>query len=227
MHTRTIPELAEGCHADQLVRKDDSRHCLELFSRAMVLDDQQAWYAIEREFRGRVKGWVYTYSRFWQTDETVDYFVNEAFARMWIYGRKRAREGRLVHLGGYLEYLKRCAWSAIEDHLRKWGKDTLSRPINSGGGEDEGADTLIESLPNEPREGSELADLVRQVLGEMTDADPRQRLVAEESWWYGFAPREIQSRHPELFQTVAQVYGIKKNLIKRLKNHPGLTALDR
>ena len=32
-----------------------------------------------------------------------------------------------------------------------------------------------------------------------------QRLVAEESWGYDLAPRQIQARYPETFATVAEI----------------------
>jgi hypothetical protein len=96
-------------------------------------------------------------------------------------------------------------------------------------------DALVAAVPWENFDRPEPAadarlelDLMLRELGQMleeTIQDDRERLVAEESWVRGLAPREIQARHPEMFSSAAEVNQIKRNVIRRLKRHPKLGDL--
>ncbi len=215
----TIFQLAERCQAESVRYKQSGRsdesYCLELFRKALTEQDGAAWDAIYAQYQLLVATWIQSYSRFTATGEEADFFVNEAFFRMW----KRASESetfeKLDSLGKYLIYLKLCARSAIEDFLRRKTKDALAAavPWEDFDRPAPAADAQLE-----------LASMLRE-LGRVLDEviqDDRERLVAEESWVYGLSPRQIQARRPEIFGSVAEVNPVKRNIIRRLKRHPGL-----
>jgi hypothetical protein len=73
-----------------------------------------------------------------------------------------------------------------------------------------------------------LTDIDRDVLWRMVIArvaSPAERVALIESFAYGFPPRTICKRHPELFPNVRHVYSVKRNLFARLQRNPELLRL--
>jgi RNA polymerase sigma factor (sigma-70 family) len=211
----TIPQLAEHCQAEvrryRQTGQSNEVYCLELFHRALVERNEAAWQAIYAQYQPLMGFWVRNYSRFPQTGEEADFFIDEAFARLWRSHSKQEEPAmRLDSLGQYLKFLKLCVGSAIEDYFRRAERDAITRA------------TLLEDY-DRPISGIEAQVEHTLILDELREAlwatvqDERERLVAEESWVYGFAPRQIQERHPETFITVEQVSQTKKNILKRLR----------
>jgi hypothetical protein len=210
----TVPQLAKRCQAEteryKQTRQSDQTPCYELFRLALSEGDEAAWAAIYEQYHGLVSHWVFSYSRFSDTQEEVSFFVNEAFTRMWRYGSRPNIAPQLNGLDKCLSYLKLCVGSAIEDDLRRRKKDALAAAVPF---QDHEVPLLSDGFPtnHEP-----LLSELSQVLAEIIQ-DERERLVAEESWTYDLAPRQIRARHPEGFTTVEEINQIKRNLIKRLR----------
>jgi hypothetical protein len=210
----TVSELARHCQAEarryQQTRESDEIYCFELFRRAVTQQDGIAWQAIYSQYTVLVATWVHRYSRFPQTGEEADFFINEAFTRLWRSGSNMEAETRPDSLGKYLSLLRLCVWSAIEDHLRKIKRDSLREalPLEDFDRPVSGVEAQVERTLS--------AEALRELLREVVQDEWEQR-VAEESWLYDFAPRQIQARHPQLFATVEEVNQIKHNLIKRLR----------
>jgi hypothetical protein len=217
-----LAQVIERCRADQSVRRPNSEWCHKLFSLALAEQNQRAWEAICNEFHSMVEGWVKRYSSFYQTGEEALFFVNGAFSRLWQYASPLARDGKFQKLSDYLQYLKRCVWTSIEDHLRTLSKDALWREVALD--EDVGLDFASASGSTER---DLIVDQVLQVLEEITQGNERERLVAEETWVYGASPRVIQANYPHHFAVVGEVNQIKRNILRRLQRHPKLkTWLD-
>lgn len=210
-------------------RPSDDRPCLELFRRALIEHDQEAWSAIYNLHHDQVMRWVYAHPRFRFTGEDASVFANQAFARLWQYGRRHAEAGRFNAVAEYMQYLKRCTWSAIEDELRRIQKDALWHQVEldslSDGGElnDEGWDfeTLGIWLRGEdvPMEVVVEREAVMQELWELLKrslVDGREHVVAEEIWEYGLTPRQIYVRYPDMFANEGEVRQVRRNILKRL-----------
>ncbi len=210
----SIPQLVERCRAEaaryQQTGQSDEAYCLELFHLALREHNQAAWEAIYAQYQSLAGSWVYRYSRFSQTNEEADFFINEAFARMWRFASKPETAARLENLDNYLRYLKMCVASAIEDYLRKSQKDVLRKAAPLP---DEDWLLQVSEAIDEP--STMLAEL-RQAVAEAIQSEA-ERLVAEDSWVYDLAPRHIQLRHPDIFATVESVSQVKRNLLKRLR----------
>jgi hypothetical protein len=129
---------------------------------------------------------------------------------MWRYGSRANVAQQLNDLDKCLSYLKLCVGSAIEDYLRRKKKDALAAAVPLKDHED-----LLLSVGFQPDHESMLPELSRML--EEIIQDEQERLVAEESWTYDLAPRQIRARHPEYFTTVEEINQIKRNLIKRLR----------
>jgi len=215
VESRTILQLVEDCRAETNLYKKGKQsnevYCLELFRRALTQQNEAAWQAIYTQYQDLVTMWVCSYSRFSQTGEEADFFVNGAFGRMWQFGTKPGTAKNLDSLGKCLRYLKLCVGSAIEDHHRKEKKDALN--IATATLAD--YDNPVSTDENQGESTGSLSEL-RVILWETVEKD-EERLVAEESWVYGFAPRQIQARNPETFATTEEVSQIKHNIIKRLR----------
>ncbi|MCS6848642.1 MAG: hypothetical protein RMN52_13130 [Anaerolineae bacterium] len=229
--TSTIQQLAKLCSAQvsdfRNNRACDERPCLELFRLALIERNQEAWEAIYNIHYPQVVRWVHTHPHFRITGEDADYFANQAFSRLWQYGTRHACAGHFNAVADYMQYLKRCTWSAIEDELRRSQKDALWHLVELGDstddnesdgmmGLDEAALALhnrvsVEAMVENEAILNDLWELLRQTLeGE------RERIVAEEMWEYGLAPRQIYARHPDRFADENEVSQIRRNIVRRL-----------
>ncbi len=220
----SISDLAKRCQAEterfKQTRQSNEIYCLELFHRALLQQDENAWAAIYCQYQPLVASWVYQYSRFTQTGEPADFFVNEAFARLWQSGGQPDKTTHFDGVASCLKYLKLCVGTSIEDYLRHQQKDALvlSVALEDYDRPELAADNALEHTML-------LAELM-QLLDE-TLQDERDHLVAEESWQYHLAPRQIQSRHPDIFVTADEISQIKRNILKRLKRNPRLTQMNK
>jgi RNA polymerase sigma factor (sigma-70 family) len=217
----SIPELAEHCQAEadryRQTGQSDETYCFELFRLALVERDEAAWHAIYTQYEGLVAHWVHAYASGFFDKEPED-FVNETFARMWQYGVRSETAEKLDGLGKCLAYLKKCAWSSVEDRRRWQDKDALSKGERLDDWREQGAPALS---PGDQIERNELLAELRQALAETLQTS-QERLIAEESWGYGQTPRQIQARYPETFASVEAVSQAKRNILKRLRRR--LTA---
>jgi hypothetical protein len=73
-----------------------------------------------------------------------------------------------------------------------------------------------------------LAEVDRTTLWEIVRsavATPAERIALVESYVYNLPPRAIHMRHPSLFASIADVYRVKRNLLKRLQRNRELGHL--
>jgi RNA polymerase sigma factor (sigma-70 family) len=199
----------------------DETYSLELFHRALFDHDQAAWQAIYAEYHPMVTQWVRRYSRFQYTNEETAFFVNAAFTRFWRAVSRREMRSQFDSLPRLLGYLKCCVYSAIEDECRRqqrWSRDTVDW------------DNFVEAVPDGalPVEEHAIGHVARDTLEWAVRSrlqDEKEEVIATLSWVYGLPPREIQTRHPDLFTDVRQIYKIKQNILSRLQRDPRIQYL--
>jgi hypothetical protein len=212
----SVAELARRCREETLrfVRgepRDDS-FCFELFQRAVAQREHDAWEAIIAQYRGIVLAYVGQHSAAALVRESDDYWVNRAFQRFWMaVGPGRFRQ--FTDVSGLLRYLKLCVHSVLMDEVR------ARRP------------SAIGSLADVPETALAADDAQDSVLGELSGAQlwqvisrelqsEAERVVALLSFARDLKPAEIFSRHPTLYESVADVYRVKRNLLERLRRSP-------
>ena len=213
----TISELVERCRTEakryRQTQQLDQTYGFELFRRALAEGDEAAWAAVYAQYENLVAKWVQAYLARLSLEASAEDFVNEAFARLWRYGTIPETAEQLDEIGKCLSYLKKCAWSAIEDHRRWQEKDALSRGEDLDNHWDLAGNEIV---PEDQVAKDEMLAQLGRVLAKIIQTE-QECLVAEESWIYDQPPRQIQARYPEHFTTVKEVHQIKHNLLKRLK----------
>ncbi|MCB0154044.1 MAG: sigma-70 family RNA polymerase sigma factor, partial [Anaerolineae bacterium] len=214
VETYSVTQLSERCREEaarfQRSGHSDPAFCFELFRRALTLHHDPAWSALVRQYEALVSRWAHEFGAA-DLDEEVTAFVNQAFARMWQYGCKAETAAKLDTLSKCLSYLKKCVWSAVEDHRQRrrheifvddWQRLEPDLPPNAG--------------PEGQLFSKRLRETVRQLLEE-TVQDEQERVAATMLWVYDLKPREVHSENPTLFASAAEVSQIRKNILKRLK----------
>jgi hypothetical protein len=219
-HQLPLAELARRCREETLrflrAEPRDDSYCFELFELAVARRDPDAWEAIMAQYRGIVLAYVGQHAAARALDESDDYWLNRAFQRFWL-AIAPERFGQFPDLPALLKYLKLCVHSVLLDEVR-------ARRAGTTTSLDELPETTL--APHDAEQGA-ISSLAGQQLWQLIIAevhDEAERKVAFLSFARDLKPAEIFSRHPSLYQSVADVYRIKRNLIERLRRNPDIRA---
>lgn len=221
----TIDELTRRCLQEAshyLAGQDfDQTCCLELFRRAIYLDDQSAWQVLYRQYRTLLISWVCHHSKFCQINEEPTYLVDAALVNFWRKTSGHKLTLKFNNLGQLLQYLKRCIHSVIEDEYRR-----QQRWLRINSAWDEVAETVVD--PNVYLEEGVVAQAEADILEQaILSRLPTQVevIVATLSWWHNLSPHDIFLCYPDLFTDVRQIYRLKRTILQRLKRDPYLQGL--
>lgn len=186
----------------------------ELFRRAIVERDEDAWAAIYVRYRTLMISWSHRCGAALLIGEHYDDIADQAFTRAWMALSPR-RFSRFPNLAKLLAYLHTCvvavvidcsrAQQARERALLKLEAHTLATP---------------EQIVLEGLERSALW----QLISEMAET-VQERTVLFESFVLELPPRVILARHPDLFTEVSNVYFAKRNVLARLQRNPDLQQM--
>lgn len=194
----------------------DDAFCFELFERAIARREPDAWEAIMGQYRGIVLAYVGQHSAAAMVREPDDYWVNRAFQRFWM-AVGPDRFGQFTDLAALLKYLKLCVHSVLLDEVR-------SRKVASTGSLDEVPETHAATETAEETVVGELSgQQLWRVISHELQGDA-ERMVAVLSFARDLKPAEIYSRHPTLYESVGDVYRIKRNILERLRRSPEVRA---
>jgi hypothetical protein len=216
----SLRELANRCREEtaRFLRGEprEDGFCFEFFERAVAFRDDDAWAAIMTQYRGIVLAYVGQHTASAMMREPDDYWVNRAFQRFWT-AVGPERFGQFPDLAGLLKYLKLCVHSEVMDEMRARKSGSLTS-----------LDEVGETAPAPHNaERSALGKLAGEqlweaILGQLQD--DAEKAVAYQSFARDLKPAEIYERHPRLFESVADVYRIKRNIIERLRRSPDIRA---
>jgi DNA-directed RNA polymerase specialized sigma24 family protein len=197
---------------------EKAQGCLELFQRAMISRQEEAWNYIYQQYEGQVRRWVQRHSMFGMTGETADYFVNLAFMRMWqaITPEKFARFSAINEI---MRYLQMCVHSVIVDYLR-------ARPRLAVSIEDASDQGMISTATHI---ATTVLDKVYQtqvwnMIGTRI-RNQKEKIVLNCFYALDMKPREIYEEYPQIFRDVKEIYRIKENILARLRRDKELQAL--
>src|SRR5438067_4653422 len=116
-----LSELARRCREETLrflrAEPRDDAFCFEVFQRAVVGRQDDAWTAIVAQYRGIVLAYVGQHTAATMMHEPDDYWVNRAFQRFWS-AVSADRFGQFPDLAALLKYLKLCVHSVLMDEVR-------------------------------------------------------------------------------------------------------------
>jgi DNA-directed RNA polymerase specialized sigma24 family protein len=180
----------------------------ELFRRAILDRDEEAWAMIYSRYRSLLIAWAARSSvRAHDYTECAD-IADQALARAWA-ALTPDRFAAFPSLAKLLSYLHACVETTAIDSVRaQVSRERL-------------AQCLTASAPPTP-EQTVLADHDRVAFWRTVNAlaaTPAERVILIESFVYGLAPREICARHPQVFGTARKVCNIKHRLLTRLQHN--------
>jgi DNA-directed RNA polymerase specialized sigma24 family protein len=180
----------------------------ELFRRAIVERDEDAWAAIIVRYRRLLIAWAGQCSARVRIAEEGDDIADQAVARAWR-ALSAAQFASFPTLAALLAYLRTCVAAVVIDLNRS--QAVYERAKQSVVLDDVATpeEIILEQWQH--------ADLWRCV--EAVIATPQERTVLTESFVYDLPPRAIHARHPALFADVTAVYNVKRNLIGRLQRN--------
>jgi hypothetical protein len=203
----SLAALAE-CSARELGkyrRKEPSndRYCLEIFRRAVILGENEAWGVLRQLLGESMRQWLgrNPYREAALRHEVERTHMDDAFSRFW----KAVSDQKMQFdtLAGALKYLHLCLSSAVLDTLR-----TYSRPHEEAlpdyGHPDE---PLVEDSYAE----GELWDIIKSVL-----PNQREQRLAELLFFCNLKPRQVVALCPSEFQDENEIYRLKRNIVDRI-----------
>ena len=186
----------------------------ELFRRAIVDRDAEAWTSIHGQFRHMLIAWAGRSNAC--SDHGLDCaaIADQAFARAWA-ALVPERFGNFPTLACLLSYLRACVMTTIIDAVRQQaasGCDLSEAYADTG--------SMPEQIVLAEIERASLWNILRSAV-----ATQPEQVVLIESFTYDMPPRAIYARHPQLFASVGEVYSVKRNLISRLQRNRELRSL--
>ncbi len=205
----SLTNLAERCTCEmsKYRRKEasDDQYCLEIFRRAVILRDGEAWAVLQRQFGENVRIW---FSRHPNREAALRHdgeqsYIDDAFRRFW----QAISDQRLTFhtLAGALSYLHLCLNCSIMDALRAYSRPKEEPLPNYGQ-----SDTDEPAVEDSYQEG-ELWEVIEALLpGE------KEKRVAFLHFHCNLKPREIIRYFPDEFGSEDEIYRIKRNIMERI-----------
>ncbi|HEU5101753.1 MAG TPA: sigma-70 family RNA polymerase sigma factor [Roseiflexaceae bacterium] len=186
----------------------------ELFRRAIVERDDEAWAAIHRHFRPLLLAWARQASARAPATDLHEDIADRALARAWS-ALGPEQFAQFPSLAALLGYLRTCVGAAAIDEAR--AEATRERAYQKLAPPEVATpeDLVLGALGRD-----ELWRLVNQLL-----SSEQERIIMVESFVLGLPPRAILERHHDCFADVPAIYGAKRNLLNRLERSRDLRQL--
>lgn len=198
-------------------QQHDTCFSYELFRRALVERNETAWELLYQHYTSLVEGWVRRTGAFTSSGESSEYFVVGAFTKFW-----RAitpdRFNSFPTLASLLHYLQLCATSVVIDSVRaqSWSEMLPEETMN------------VHQLPQHAPDEEAMNRVDREEFWHFIDQQLNgeiERVVVYYSFVLGLTPRAIYSKRGDLFESVNDVYNVKRNVLGRLSRNPQLRQM--
>jgi DNA-directed RNA polymerase specialized sigma24 family protein len=207
----SLSALADRCISEiQHYRRHEpynDRYCLEIFHRAMVKHDPQAWELLQRRFTPTVKAWMrnHPHRDIACRHQSEEDYVADTFVRVWQASMRNRLE--FDTLAAALSYLKISLQGAVIDKLRAY-----SRPKEAPLPEPGSDAPHVEEPASEDVYGShEMWEVIRSLL-----PNKRERRLAYLLYYCGLKPREVMQYSPKEFSDIREIYRLTRNILERL-----------
>jgi len=218
----SVNDLARSC-AEETQKflhqsASDDRYCLEMFRRAIVGRDDDAWACLYQQYAPLVLTWVNQHqsASVLLGQEGSSTLVNAVFAKF-AQALTPAKMTNFTSLAALLKYLKMCVHSVIADEIRsrqtRQYEETLDA-IEQEPASDDPAEDVIS--------GISMQHLWQVIQGELHNEE--ERLLIYLAYVQGMKPAEICAHQRQHFATVEDVYRVKRNVLERLRRNQRLLA---
>lgn len=200
--------LAEQCllqlYAYRRGEPCDESYGLELFRRATVECDAEAWVWVQRSFSDTVLAWLRCHSNRAAACclESEANYVALAFERFW-QATTLSQQVAFKTLAAALRYLRASLHGAILDTLRAYSRPkevALPEPGEPG-----------EPFLEEQEEASEVWEVLQGML-----PSRRERRLGYLLYHCGLKPREIVRFCPQEWHDVQEIYRLRRSILERL-----------
>ena len=201
----SLSELTSRCMSE--IQKYNQREphndqcCLEIFRRALLQQDSQAWSVLMERFHSIVLSWVrrHPQSQAVRDIDSEENYVALTFERFW---RVTVRNKTLEFntLAGALVFLRACVNSVIIDTLRS--QKEISIPEN------------FERVAPEPDESNQRWEVIKGFI-----PNAREQRLAYLLYYCGLKPRQIVQFLPQEFNDVHEIFRLTRNIIDRLRRN--------
>ena len=218
-HQMDVQGLADRCREhEKLFRQDSARSdpqfCFELFRRALAEKSQQAWTCIVAQYHDQVERWILSFRAIPGGYLDLEDFVNEAFFRFWrapaVIQILRRPPAALSQL---LQYLKKCAISAVLDAARRPGSQTEPLSLDEMPRPTRPADVRsLENLFDQREAVSKIHTIFRDSL-----KTQEEEIVFLHRFTLNQKAAAIQREFPDIFPDAARVHRVTENLLKRFR----------
>jgi hypothetical protein len=221
----SVDELARCCaeETNKFLKQSASndRYCLELFRRAIIKRDDDAWACVYQQYAPLVLTWITQHqsaTSLLGQDGTAP-LVNGAFAKF-SQALTPAKMQNFGTLAAILKYLKMCVHSVVADEVRsrhaRQYEETLEL-VEHEPASDDLADDVISSIT---------AQGLWQIIQEELNGED-ERILMYLVYVQGMKPGEVSSQYRHIFPTVDDVYRIKRNILERLRRNKRLQTMFR
>jgi len=198
--------------------QSDERFCLEIFRRALIDGDNDAWVALQEHFTANVMYWL---RRHPQRREALEIepeqnYVDDTFMRLWQWGyNQKTNFNHLAEfnsqtgfdsLAGALRFLYDCLNTLILDKLRRRNHQKVI-PLTD-------IDPPIPSTSEAHILQQEFWSKIRVIL-----TDDREYRIIFLAYHDGLKPRQIPQLCPDEFDDIKEVRRLMKNAVDRLRRH--------
>lgn len=221
----SIAELARSCSEEttKFLRQGTSndRYCLELFRRAIINRNDDAWNSIYQQYAPLVLTWITQHqsAALLLGQDGSAPLVNAAFAKF-SQALTPVKIGNFDTLAAILKYLKMCVHSVVADEVRarqsRQYEETLEAIEHEPAGEDP-AENVVSTLS---------AQHIWEVIQEELHGED-ERILVYLVYVQGMKPAEISASHRRYFPGVDDVYRVKRNVLERLRRNRRLRTLFR
>ncbi len=218
--SRSLPldVLQQKCaeHSTRFFRQEpyNPRFCFEIFRRAIVERNEEAWDIIYHQYRPLLDSWFrrHPLGETFRTER--DELVLRAFERFW-QAVSPEKFSSFPGLAGILRYLQLCIHATLTDAMRYRqrnnllmddGEEMLRQHVQNGG------ENTLEALLIQRERSVAIWQWVERHCN-----DQREIMLMYESLVLGFSPTEMCEHHPTLFSGVEEVYRLKAKVLKRLR----------
>lgn len=200
----------------------DTKASYELFRRALSERNESAWAAVTELYHGMVKKWILNHSKFADSGEEADYFVNRAFERLWRYvACKPGKFAQFDELASILQYLKLCAHASVMDDAPALSVPTVSfAPDDGYAYTEDPADMTGGDESYREIEQSELWQTIESYL-----LDETERIVLFGFFVEGLKNRELLNLYPDRFEDAKQISNKRTAILRRLSRNEEFTEI--
>lgn len=207
LDTMSLTELMGYCTREmsKYRRKEpsDDRYCLEVFRRAVVQHDDEAWAMLQRQYSESIRIWLgrHPYREAALRHEVEQNYIDDTFRRFWQAMNEQTMA--FATLAGALSYLRLCLHCAIMDTLRSFSRSNVDVIPEQGHPDEPHAEDRYHE--------DELWEVIQSILpGE------KERRVAYLHFHCNLKPREIIRFLPGEFVNEDEIYRLKRNIMERI-----------